>query len=178
YQRSHRPAQGGRRLDRPGLAGLHRAVDRDRGALRDPDGRVGRPHRALRLVRHAVPLHRGQAAGLMARALVTGLGAVSPFGVGLKAYWTGLSAGTCAIRPVTLIDTEGFRCRIAGEVPDAIAGSPRRSRADRLALAAAREALDDAGLGAAERSDTALVVGAVGGGMLEAEAWYWARARG
>jgi 3-oxoacyl-[acyl-carrier-protein] synthase II len=114
----------------------------------------------------------------MARALVTGLGAVSPFGVGLKAYWTGLSAGTCAIRPVTLIDTEGFRCRIAGEVPDVIAGSPRRSRADRLALAAAREALDDAGLGAAERSDTALVVGAVGGGMLEAEAWYWARARG
>jgi 3-oxoacyl-[acyl-carrier-protein] synthase II len=113
----------------------------------------------------------------MRRAVVTGLGAVSPFGVGVKAYWAGLAAGACAIRPVTLIETEGFRCRIAGEVPDALGGSPRRSRADRLALLAAREALEDAGLGRADCADMALVVGAVGGGMLEAEAWYWARQR-
>jgi 3-oxoacyl-[acyl-carrier-protein] synthase II len=108
---------------------------------------------------------------------VTGLGAVSPFGTGVKAYWSGLSAGSCAIRPVTLIETEGFRCRIAAEVPDTVGGSKRRSRADRFALAAAREALDDAGLGRSERADAALIVGAVGGGMLEAEGWYWERAR-
>jgi len=114
----------------------------------------------------------------MRRIVVTGLGAVSPFGVGVKAYWAGLAAGTCAIRPLTLIDTEGFRCRIAAEVPELGVGSRRRSRADRLALAAALEALDDAGLSAADCADTALVVGAVGGGMLEAEEWYWARARG
>jgi len=114
----------------------------------------------------------------MRRIVVTGLGAVSPFGVGVKAYWAGLAAGTCAIRPLTLIDTEGFRCRIAAEVPELGVGSPRRSRADRLALAAALEALDDAGLSASDCADTALVVGAVGGGMLEAEEWYWARARG
>jgi 3-oxoacyl-[acyl-carrier-protein] synthase II len=113
----------------------------------------------------------------MAGIVVTGLGAMSPFGAGVKAYWSGLAAGTCAIRPITLIDTEGFRCRIAAEVPDPVPGSPRRSRADRLALAAAREALDDAGLARAERADAAVVVGAVGGGMLEAEAWYWALAR-
>lgn len=114
----------------------------------------------------------------MRRIVVTGLGAVSPFGAGVKTYWDGLDAGACAIRPATLIDTEGLRCRLAAEVPGPLAGSARRSRADRLALAAAGEALDDAGLSAAERRDAALVVGAVGGGMLEAEAWYWARRRG
>jgi len=109
---------------------------------------------------------------------VTGLGVVSPFGAGVKAYWEGLTGGVCAIRPLTLIDTDGFRCRIGAEVPDSIGGSARRSRADRFALAAAREALDDAGIGRTDRADTALIVGAVGGGMLEAEAWYWQRARG
>jgi 3-oxoacyl-[acyl-carrier-protein] synthase II len=114
----------------------------------------------------------------MRRAVVTGLGAVSPFGAGVKAYWAGLAAGACAIRPLTLIDTDGFRCRIAAEVPDTTGASRRRSRADALALGAATEALDDAGLGRGDRAQSALVVGAVGGGMLEAEAWYWARARG
>jgi 3-oxoacyl-[acyl-carrier-protein] synthase II len=111
----------------------------------------------------------------MRRVLVTGLGAVSPFGAGVKAYWTGVTAGVCAIRPITLIDTDGFRCHVAAEVPEGVVGSRRRSRADRLALLAAREALDDAGLTVSDREDTALVVGAVGGGMLEAEAWYWRR---
>jgi 3-oxoacyl-[acyl-carrier-protein] synthase II len=114
----------------------------------------------------------------MRRVLVTGLGATSPFGAGVKAYWAGLAAGVCAIRPLTLIDAAGFRCRIAAEVPEIAMGSPRRSRADRLALGAAAEALDDAGLVGADRDAAALVVGAVGGGMLEAEGWYWARARG
>ncbi len=67
---------------------------------------------------------------------VTGLGVVSPFGAGVKAYWEGISGGVCAIRPITLIDTEGFRCRIAAEVPAGIGGSARRTRADRLALTA------------------------------------------
>jgi 3-oxoacyl-[acyl-carrier-protein] synthase II len=114
----------------------------------------------------------------MRRVFVTGLGVVSPFGAGVKAYWAGLAAGVCAIRPLTLIDADGFRCRIAAEVPETGVGSARRSRADRLALGAASEALQDAGLAAADRADAALVVGAVGGGMLEAEHWYWARARG
>ena len=109
----------------------------------------------------------------MKRVVVTGLGAVSPFGPGVKAYWTGIAAGVCAIRPITLIETDGFRCQIAAEVPDGVPGSRRRSRADRLALMAAQEALDDAGLTPAERRDAALIVGAVGGGMLEAEAWHW-----
>jgi 3-oxoacyl-[acyl-carrier-protein] synthase II len=109
----------------------------------------------------------------MKRVVVTGLGAVSPFGVGVKAFWSGLSTGTCAIRALTLVETEGFRCRIGAEVPDVVPGSARRSRGDRLALAAAREALEDAGLGRDECAAAALVVGAVGGGMLEAQGARW-----
>src|SRR5437879_1468388 len=49
---------------------------------------------------------------------------------------------------------------------------------ERFGLVAGAEAVEDAGLSRAELARTALVVGAVGGGMLETEAWYWARARG
>ena len=114
--------------------------------------------------------------------VVSGLGVVSPYGAGVKSFWTGLAAGTCAIKPITLIDTEGFRSRIAAEVPAEVVAtlgvSRRRSRADRLALAAAREALADAGLEGAARRRAALLIGAVGGGMLEGENWYWGETRG
>jgi 3-oxoacyl-[acyl-carrier-protein] synthase II len=113
---------------------------------------------------------------------VSGLGIVSPYGLGLKAFWTGLSAGVCAIKPVTLVESEGFRSRIAAEIsPEATAtlrGSSRRSRADRLALTAAAEALDDAELDGADRRAAALLVGAVGGGMYEGEGWFWQTVRG
>jgi len=113
---------------------------------------------------------------------VSGLGIVSPYGAGVKSFWTGLAAGTCTIKPITLIDTEGFRSRIAAEVPAEVVAtlgvSRRRSRADRLALAAAREALADAGLEGAARRRAALLIGAVGGGMLEGEDWYWGEVRG
>ena len=109
----------------------------------------------------------------MKQVVVTGLGAASPYGAGVVAYWKGLTGGACAIRDLTLIETEGFRCRIGAEVPGTLPGSPRRTRADRLAIAAAGEALTDAGLGRHDRETAGLVVGAVGGGMLEAEAWYW-----
>jgi 3-oxoacyl-[acyl-carrier-protein] synthase II len=112
----------------------------------------------------------------MTRVVVSGLGVVSPYGAGVKTFWAGLATGECAIRPVTVIDTEGFRSRIAAEVPadvvSSLGVSRRRSRADRIALAAAREALAEADLAPADRADMALLVGAVGGGMLEGEEWY------
>jgi 3-oxoacyl-[acyl-carrier-protein] synthase II len=118
----------------------------------------------------------------MRRVVVSGLGVVSPYGAGAKTFWAGLAAGQCAIRPITLIDTGGFRSRIAAEVPPEVVergleASRRRPRGDRLALAAAREALADADLDRADRRAAGLVVGAVGGGMLEAEAWYWEETR-
>ena len=117
----------------------------------------------------------------MTRIVISGLGVVSPYGAGAKTFWEGIAAGNCAIRPITLIETEGFRCRIAAEVPaDVVAGldlSRRRSRADRLALTAAQEAVADAHLTAQDCAVAALLVAAVGGGMLEGEAWYWEEAR-
>src|SRR3984893_5309149 len=114
--------------------------------------------------------------------VVSGLGIVSPYGAGVKSFWTGLAAGTCTIKPITLIDTEGFRSRIAAEVPAEVVAtlgvSRPRSRAARLAPAAARGALADAGLEGAARRRAALLIGAVGGGMLEGENWYWGEARG
>jgi 3-oxoacyl-[acyl-carrier-protein] synthase II len=112
----------------------------------------------------------------MTRVVVSGLGVVSPYGVGAKTFWAGLATGECAIRPLTVIDTEGFRSRIAAEVPadvlPALGVSSRRSRADRIALAAAREALAEADLAPRDRAEMGLFVGAVGGGMLEGEEWY------
>jgi len=114
------------------------------------------------------------------RVLVTGLGVVSAYGAGRRAFWDGLAAGRCAIGPIGLFDTTGFRARIGAEVP---AGtvlprvSPRRARADRLAVAAVDEAVRDAGLSSAELRPAAVVVGGIGGGMLEAEEWFWRRER-
>jgi 3-oxoacyl-(acyl-carrier-protein) synthase len=117
----------------------------------------------------------------MTRVVVSGLGVVSPYGTGAKTFWTGLAHGTCAIRPLTAIDTAGFRSRIGAEIPaDVLASlgpSRRRARADRLALAAAREAVADADLSPADRACAGLFIGAVGGGMLEAEEWYWEETR-
>ncbi len=117
----------------------------------------------------------------MKRVVVTGLGVVSPYGVGVRSFWEGLSSGRCAIRPITLFEIDGFRSRIAGEVPApalaALPASRRRSRADRFGLAAAREAVADAGLSRAELALTGVIVGGVGGGMLEVEAWYWEMVR-
>ncbi len=117
----------------------------------------------------------------MKRIVISGLGVVSPYGAGTKTFWEGIAAGECAIRPITLIETEGFRCRIAAEVPAEVVAtldsSPRRSRADRMALAAAREAIADAHLTVEDRAIAALLVAAVGGGMLEGEAWYWEEVR-
>jgi 3-oxoacyl-[acyl-carrier-protein] synthase II len=112
----------------------------------------------------------------MTRVLVTGLGVVSPYGRGRRVFWEGLAAGRCAIGPIGLFETDGFRARIGAEVPagTALPGvSRRRARADRFALAAADEAVRDAGLSRGDLAPAAVVVGGIGGGMLEVEAWYW-----
>jgi 3-oxoacyl-[acyl-carrier-protein] synthase II len=50
------------------------------------------------------------------RVVVTGVGLVSPLGIGTAATWDGLMAGRSGIRTVTRFDTTGYPCRIAGEV--------------------------------------------------------------
>jgi 3-oxoacyl-[acyl-carrier-protein] synthase II len=50
------------------------------------------------------------------RVVVTGMGVISPLGVGLEPTWSNLIAGRCGIGPVTFFDPAPLPCRIAGEV--------------------------------------------------------------
>jgi 3-oxoacyl-[acyl-carrier-protein] synthase II len=90
---------------------------------------------------------------LSRRVAITGIGIVSALGATREATWDGVVRGDCGIRPVTAIDTEGYRSRIAGEVDTsalkaALTPLERRrwSRGDQFGVVAASEALRDAGL--------------------------------
>ncbi len=50
------------------------------------------------------------------RVVVTGLGVVSPFGVGTDVFWKSLIEGKSGIRPITHFDASQFDCKIAGTV--------------------------------------------------------------
>lgn len=87
------------------------------------------------------------------RIVITGLGVVSPFGVGSDALWQGLSAGRSAIRSITEFDAANYSCRVAGFVPDFRPAefmdskeARRMSRTSQLAVAAARLAVKHARL--------------------------------
>jgi 3-oxoacyl-[acyl-carrier-protein] synthase II len=50
------------------------------------------------------------------RAVITGMGAVTPAGTGWKQTWQSLLKGRSGIRSISLFNTDGYRTRIAGEV--------------------------------------------------------------
>lgn len=120
----------------------------------------------------------------MVRVFVTGMGVVSPVGIGRQAFWDALVAGRSGAAEVTLFDTSGLDRRIACEVKgfrprDFLTAAEARhaGRCSAMTLAAAREAVTQAGLSpqqiAGER--TAVVLGTTMGeanilGELEA-AW-------
>ncbi|HET7582872.1 MAG TPA: beta-ketoacyl-ACP synthase II [Candidatus Limnocylindria bacterium] len=87
------------------------------------------------------------------RAVVTGLGVVSPVGIGADASWEALIAGRSGIADITAFDTTDYPIHIAGEVKGFDAtqyldakDARRHDRNTHLAVAAAGEALRDAGL--------------------------------
>src|SRR5687768_18494870 len=55
---------------------------------------------------------------LKRRVVVTGVGIVSPLGIGTEANWEALCAGQSGIGPITRFDASQFSARIAGEVKD------------------------------------------------------------
>lgn len=52
------------------------------------------------------------------RVVVTGLGAITPVGIGKNQFWDAIKNGICGIDRITKFDTEGFTSKIAGEVDD------------------------------------------------------------
>jgi 3-oxoacyl-[acyl-carrier-protein] synthase II len=50
------------------------------------------------------------------RVVITGLGMVSPLGLGVQTNWDALVQGRCGIGPITRFDASAYACRIAGEV--------------------------------------------------------------
>jgi len=55
---------------------------------------------------------------LKRRVVITGLGAVTPVGVGTKNFWEAICAGKSGIEPITRFDAKNYPSRIAGEVKD------------------------------------------------------------
>jgi 3-oxoacyl-[acyl-carrier-protein] synthase II len=104
----------------------------------------------------------------MRRVVITGLGVVSPVGIGHEAFWTALTSGRCGIGPITLFDASTFPVRIGGEARDFDAGAaierfPEAAgvgdRKVLLALTAAEQAIDDAKLAANDLCNALLCVG-------------------
>jgi 3-oxoacyl-[acyl-carrier-protein] synthase II len=90
---------------------------------------------------------------LSRRVVVTGVGLVSPLGIGTEANWDALCAGQGGIGPITRFDASQFSARIAGEVkqfdPLKFIDKKDVKKMDvfiQLAIAASQFAMDDAGL--------------------------------
>ncbi|MFI6050543.1 ketosynthase chain-length factor [Streptomyces violascens] len=92
-----------------------------------------------------------------ATAVFTGIGVTAPNGLGTQAWWEATVAGESGIRPVSRFDASGYPATLAGEVPGFDAEEhipsrllPQTDHMTRLALTAAKEALEDSGADPAE----------------------------
>jgi 3-oxoacyl-[acyl-carrier-protein] synthase II len=118
------------------------------------------------------------------RVVVTGMGCVTPLGIGREAFWNGLVAGKSGVRRIQTFDPSPFPVQIAAEVPsfdwEAQLNPKDRKHVPRtvpLALAAAREALEDAKLfpedmSLDERRAFGVQLGTGGGGLAFTEQQY------
>ena len=90
------------------------------------------------------------------RVVITGIGVVSPLGIGAKAHWAALCAGTVGVSRITAFDPAGFASQVGGQAPafkigDYVPKSYRKAtkvmaRDIELAVVAADDAVKDAGL--------------------------------
>jgi 3-oxoacyl-[acyl-carrier-protein] synthase II len=107
------------------------------------------------------------------RVVVTGLGAVTPVGVGVKAYWDAISAGRSGVGPLTRVDPELVPSKVAAECSDfdpaASLGAKEARRFDRstqFAMTAAREAWQDSGIeGKVDKDETGVLFATGIGGI-------------
>src|SRR5436190_1613891 len=124
------------------------------------------------------------------RIVISGIGVVSPFGIGRERFWEHASRGCSGTRSITDFDASDFACRVAAPVanvsiddvppldgddiwdPGYRADPKRYSRAALIAVIAAREAWQDACLKIAEPG-AGVVIGSGGGGIDVGERQYY-----
>src|SRR5262249_11990483 len=108
------------------------------------------------------------------RVVITGMGAVTPLGPDIESSWQSALEGQSGIGPITLFDPARMQCRIAAEVkefdPTRFMHPKEARRNDRsvqLAVAAARQAVDDAKLTIDESNahDVGVILGSGVGGI-------------
>jgi 3-oxoacyl-[acyl-carrier-protein] synthase II len=104
--------------------------------------------------------------------VITGIGPVTPVGIGRQAFWDALVAGQSGIGPISLFDASEFPVRIGGEVKDFDPttwmdrkAARRTDRVVHLAVAAARLAWEDAGSPSVDPQRAAVVVSTGVGGL-------------
>lgn len=110
----------------------------------------------------------------MKRVAITGLGAVSPFGLGASTLWDALLASKSGIKPIEHFDASEYTSRFAGYCTEFDTASPldrkesrRMSRFQQFAVVAAGEALRDAGLEITDenRDRVGVIIGSGIGGL-------------
>ena len=118
------------------------------------------------------------------RVVITGMGCVTPIGIGREEYWRSLQTGVSGVRNITSFDVTDSTVRIAGEIVDfdwqSVLGPKDRKHVPRtvpLALAAAREAMSDARMDTVDmtlekRRRIGVQIGTGGGGLAFAEKHY------
>jgi 3-oxoacyl-[acyl-carrier-protein] synthase II len=118
------------------------------------------------------------------RVVITGMGCVTPIGIGREAFWSALQTGESGVRRIESFDVTNSPVKIAAEVRnfdwEAELNPKDRKHVPRtvpLALAAAREALSDAGihtsdLSLTERREIGVQLGTGGGGLAFTERQY------
>jgi 3-oxoacyl-[acyl-carrier-protein] synthase II len=112
------------------------------------------------------------------RVVITGIGVITPIGIGREAMWKGLREGRSGVGPITRFDASPFSCQIAAEVPDfdplTWMDARKAKRLDRFAqfsLASALMAVRDSGLDLAQedKESIGIYVGSALGGIAFAE---------
>jgi 3-oxoacyl-[acyl-carrier-protein] synthase II len=121
----------------------------------------------------------------MRRVVITGIGAVSPNGIGRERFWEATRSGCSGVRRITRFDPTNFVVQVAGEIPPEfdekkyvdVKDRPHVSRAVPLAVASVSEAVEDAGLDPRQMSRDELrgigvIVGSGGGSQDFTEEQY------
>lgn len=105
------------------------------------------------------------------RVVVTGMGAITPIGLGVEEFWTSVKQGKIGFGEITKFDASEYKCKIAAEVKDFDAkeymdfkAAKRMELFCQYAVAAAGEALKDSGLNL-EKEDPFRVGVSVGSGI-------------